>query len=141
MSEFEVPDAGNQNSEKDSFQWLYVNGLLGVIFTFGLLITALKSRGARSWRYGTGYIYEGIISLDDFFIANVSLLSDVSFPSIVGWCRSLIADYGVPLMVVAWSAMSFIVPGKVPSGVPRRLVSPLPWESASLEHWTVMKVK
>ncbi|KAK6248459.1 hypothetical protein QUC31_020024 [Theobroma cacao] len=109
VSEFEVPDAENQNSEKDSFQWLYVNGLLGVIFTFGLLITALKSRGARSWRYGTG------------------------------WCRSLIADYGVPLMVVAWSAMSFIVPGKVPSGVPRRLVSPLPWESASLEHWTVMK--
>ncbi|RZC53328.1 hypothetical protein C5167_012183 [Papaver somniferum] len=33
--------------------WLYTNGLLGLIFTFGLLSTSLKSRRARSWRYGT----------------------------------------------------------------------------------------
>ncbi|XWS26943.1 hypothetical protein CRYUN_Cryun26dG0073600 [Craigia yunnanensis] len=109
VSEFEAPDAENSNAEKYKFLLFYLNGLLGVIFTFGLLFTALKSRGARSWRYGTG------------------------------WFRSLIADNGVPLMVVTWSAMSFVVPGKVPSGVPRRLVSPLPWEPASLGHWTVMK--
>ncbi|MFQ6644311.1 hypothetical protein Gotur_018152 [Gossypium turneri] len=35
--------------------------------------------------------------------------------------------------------MSFSVPSKVPSGVPRRLFSPLAWESASLQHWTVIK--
>ncbi|XVE54361.1 hypothetical protein DITRI_Ditri03aG0074600 [Diplodiscus trichospermus] len=109
VSEFEAPEAENSNSEKYNFQSLYLNGLLGVIFSFGLLFTALKSRGARSWRYGTG------------------------------WFLSFIADYGVPLMVIAWSAMSFAVPGEVPTGVPRRLVSPLPWEPASLEHWTVMK--
>lgn len=57
-----------------------------------------------------------------------------------GWFRSFIADYGVPLMVVVWTALSFSVPGKVPSGVPRRLMSPLPWESNSLHHWTVAKV-
>ncbi|XP_030973115.1 boron transporter 4-like isoform X2 [Quercus lobata] len=109
-SEFEVPKAEDPKSVKYQFQWLYTNGLLGIIFTFGLLYTALKSRKARSWWYGTG------------------------------WFRSFIADYGVPLMVLVWTALSFGVPGKVPSGVPRRLYSPLAWESTSLHHWTVVKM-
>lgn len=54
MSEFEIPKAEDLKLEKYQFQWLYTNGLLGIIFTFGLLFTALKSRKARSWRYGTG---------------------------------------------------------------------------------------
>lgn len=58
-----------------------------------------------------------------------------------GWFRSFIADYGVPLMVVFWTALSYGVPGKVPHGVPRRLFCPLPWEPASLYHWTVVKVR
>lgn len=57
-----------------------------------------------------------------------------------GWVRSFIADYGVPLMVVVWTTLSYSIPGNVPSGVPRRLVCPLPWESESLYHWTVVKV-
>ena len=57
-----------------------------------------------------------------------------------GWLRGFIADYGVPLMVLLWTAMSYAVPSKVPSGVPRRLFSPLPWETKSLYHWTVAKV-
>ncbi|XP_022720873.1 boron transporter 4-like [Durio zibethinus] len=109
VSEFAIPEAQDPKLEKYQFQWLYTNGLLGIIFTFGLLYTALKSRRARSWWYFTG------------------------------WLRSFIADYGVPLMVVLWTAMSFTIPRKVPSGVPRRLFSPLPWESVSLEHWTVIK--
>lgn len=110
VGEFKLPKAEDPKLEKYQFQWLYANGLLGIIFTFGLLYTALKSRKARSWWYGTG------------------------------WFRSFIADYGVPLMVVVWTALSFGVPRKVPSGVPRRLFSPLPWESASLQHWTVIEV-
>ncbi|KAJ9179087.1 hypothetical protein P3X46_010911 [Hevea brasiliensis] len=109
VSEFNIPKAEDPKLEKYQFPWLYTNGLLGIIFTSGLLYTALKSRKARSWWYGTG------------------------------WFRSFIADYGVPLMVVIWTALSFSVPSKVPSGVPRRLFSPLPWESASLHHWTVIK--
>ncbi|KAK2651496.1 hypothetical protein Ddye_011352 [Dipteronia dyeriana] len=109
VSEFEIPKGEDHKLDKYRFQWLYMNGLLGVIFTFGLLYTALKSRKARSWWYGTGRI------------------------------RSVIADYGVPLMVVVWTALSFSIPKTVPSGVPRRLFSPLPWESASLDHWTVIK--
>ncbi|CAE5964156.1 unnamed protein product [Arabidopsis arenosa] len=109
LSEFRIPKGEDSKLEKYQFEWLYTNGLLGLIFTYGLVYTALKSRKARSWRYGTG------------------------------WCRSFLADYGVPLMVVVWTALSFGTPSKLPSGVPRRLVSPLPWDSVSLKHWTVIK--
>jgi hypothetical protein len=54
LGEFRIPEHEDPNLEKYNFQWLYANGLLGVIFTFGLLYTGLKSRGARSWQYGTG---------------------------------------------------------------------------------------
>ncbi|KAF1001940.1 hypothetical protein AG4045_004559 [Apium graveolens] len=46
-------------------------------------------RKARSWRYGSG------------------------------WIGSLIADYGVPLMVLVWTAISYIPSGSVPKGIPR----------------------
>lgn len=54
VSEFNVPKAENSSLEKYQFQWLYTNGLLAIIFAFGLLYTALKSRRARTWRYATG---------------------------------------------------------------------------------------
>ena len=57
-----------------------------------------------------------------------------------GCLRSFIADYGVPLMVIVWTALSYTLPSKVLSGVPRRLLSPLPWESSSLGHWTIVEV-
>ncbi|KAL5190076.1 Boron transporter 4 [Glycine soja] len=109
IGEFNMPKNENPSSVEFQFQWLYTNGLLAIIFCFGLLVTALKSRRARTWRYGTG------------------------------WLRGFIADYGVPMMVVLWTALSYTVPGKVPDGVPRRLISPLPWDAASLYHWTVVK--
>ncbi|CAL5205047.1 unnamed protein product [Lathyrus oleraceus] len=90
-------------------QWQYTNGLLAVIFSLGLIVSALKSRKARTWRYGTRKL------------------------------RGFIADYGVPMMVVLWTAVSYIKPSTVPHDVPRRLFCPLPWEPASLYHWTVVK--
>ncbi|KAM3316247.1 hypothetical protein ACQJBY_034402 [Aegilops geniculata] len=112
VSEFSMPkdaEISDRSSAIYQFQWIYVNGLLGVIFSIGLLYSALKTRRARSWLYG------------------------------IGWIRSFIADYGVPLMVIVWTAFSYTLPSGVPSGVPRRLFSPLPWESSSLGHWTVAK--
>ncbi|KAJ8452780.1 hypothetical protein Cgig2_014543 [Carnegiea gigantea] len=109
VSEFHIPHSEDPKEVKYQFQWLYINGVLGVILTFGVLLTALKSHKARSWLYGTGRF------------------------------RSFIADYGVPLMVVVWTALSFAVPKSAPSGVPRRLDSPMPWESESLYHWGVAK--
>jgi hypothetical protein len=43
-------------------------------------------------------------------------------------------------MVLLWTALSYAGPGKVPSGVPRRVHVPLLWDSESLEHWTVINV-
>ncbi|KAH0935988.1 LOW QUALITY PROTEIN: hypothetical protein HID58_013105, partial [Brassica napus] len=52
LGEFLVPKSEDPRLEVYQFQWRYTNGLLAVIFSFGLLYTALKSRRARSWRYG-----------------------------------------------------------------------------------------
>uniref|UniRef100_A0A0D9WDD6 Bicarbonate transporter-like transmembrane domain-containing protein n=1 Tax=Leersia perrieri TaxID=77586 RepID=A0A0D9WDD6_9ORYZ len=109
LSEFSVPEGTDHSLPIYQFQWVYVNGLLGIIFSMGLLYTAINSRSARSSLYGTG------------------------------WQRSFIADYGVPLMVVMWTALSYSLPSKIPSGVPRRLFTPLPWEPKSMKHWTVAK--
>ncbi|KAI3512355.1 hypothetical protein L1887_19670 [Cichorium endivia] len=109
ISEFHVPKGENEAIEEYQFHWLYTNGLLAIILAFGTLMTSMKSRGARAWPYG------------------------------VGWMRGLISDYGVPLMVLLWTAISYIKPKEVPRGVPRRLFCPLPWEPGSLSHWTVIK--
>ncbi|PUZ64251.1 hypothetical protein GQ55_3G129200 [Panicum hallii var. hallii] len=109
VGEFSVSEGNDESQPIFQFQWLYVNGLLGVIFSMGVLYTSLASTEARSSLYGTG------------------------------WQRSLIADYGVPLMVILWTALSYSLPSKIPSGVPRRLFTPLPWEPKSLQHWTVAK--
>ncbi|KEH35928.1 boron transporter-like protein [Medicago truncatula] len=109
VGEFSTPKVENPSSEELQFQWRYTNGLLAVIFSFGLIVTAVKSRKARTWRYGSRRL------------------------------RGFIADYGVPVMVVLWTAVSYIMPDDIPNGVPRRLFCPLPWEPASLYHWTVVK--
>ncbi|KAJ6856461.1 boron transporter 4-like [Populus alba x Populus x berolinensis] len=109
VSEFNTPKDESSKLEEYQFQWRYANGLLSVIFSLGVLFTALKSRRARSWRYGTG------------------------------WIRGFIADYGVPLMVVLWTALSYVRPSEVPSGVPRRVHVPLLSDVESVHHWTVIK--
>lgn len=58
---------------------------------------------------------------------------------LTGWLRSLIADYGVPLMVLVWTAVSYIPASHVPKGIPRRLFSPNPWSPGAYENWTIIK--
>ncbi|MCH84515.1 boron transporter 1-like, partial [Trifolium medium] len=83
--------------------------MFALVLSFGLLFTGLGSRKARSWRYGTG------------------------------WLRGFIADYGVPLMILVWTAVSYIPVNEVPKGVPRRLFSPNPWSPGAYSNWTVVK--
>lgn len=109
VSEFRIPKGENPSAEEYNFKWLYTNGLLAVIFSFGVLFTSPKSRRSRSSMFGPG------------------------------WLRSLTTDYGVPLMVLKWSAFTELVPHKVPSGVPRRLLIPVPLESSYHHHWTVIQ--
>ncbi|XP_021736596.1 boron transporter 4-like [Chenopodium quinoa] len=110
ISEFHVPK-GKDLDDINAYEneWLYSNGLLAVIFSLGFIYTAFKSRNARSWWYGTGCI------------------------------RNFIANFEVPLIVLGWTSLSYGVPSKVPSEVPRRLFSPHPWDTDSLHPWTIAK--
>ncbi|KAK3034650.1 hypothetical protein RJ639_033605, partial [Escallonia herrerae] len=108
VEEFRIPKRENPNSPEFSPSWRFANGMFALVLSFGLLLTGLRSRKARSWRYGSG------------------------------WIRSLIADYGVPLMVLVWTALSYSPSGSVPKGIPRRLFSPNPWSPGAYENWTDM---
>ena len=59
---------------------------------------------------------------------------------ILGRLRGLIADYGVPLMVLVWTGVSYIPVNDVPKGLPRRLFSPNPWSHGAYSNWTVINV-
>ncbi|KAL1803656.1 hypothetical protein ACET3Z_032303 [Daucus carota] len=109
IDEFRVPNGENRQLTEFLPSWRFANGMFALVMSFGLLLTALKSRKARSWRYGSGRL------------------------------RGLIADYGVPLLVVVWTAASYIPSGNVPKGIPRRLLSPNPWSPGAYENWTVVK--
>ncbi|XP_059645005.1 probable boron transporter 2 [Cornus florida] len=109
VEEFGIPQRENPNQTALLPSWRFGNGMFALVLSFGLLLTGLRSRKARSWRYGTG------------------------------WLRGFIADYGVPLMVLVWTAVSYIPYNDVPRGIPRRLFSPNPWSPGAYSNWTVIK--
>ncbi|KZV57592.1 boron transporter 1 [Dorcoceras hygrometricum] len=108
VEEFRIPKREDAGLTEYIPSWRFANGMFALVLSFGLLLTALRSRKARSWRYGSG------------------------------WLRSLTADYGVPLMVLLWTAVSYIPYSSVPKGIPRRLMSPNPWSPGAYENWTDM---
>ncbi|CAN6348071.1 unnamed protein product [Urochloa humidicola] len=109
VDEFRIPERENRKALEFVSSWRFANGMFAIVLSFGLLLTALRSRKARSWRYGAG------------------------------WLRGFIADYGVPLMVLVWTGVSYIPYGSVPKGIPRRLFSPNPWSPRAYDNWTVIK--
>lgn len=109
VEEFGIPKSEDPNQSALQPSWRFGNGMFALVLSFGLLITALKSRKARSWRYGAG------------------------------WLRGFIADYGVPVMVVVWTGVSYMPVNDVPKGIPRRLFSPNPWSPGAYTNWTVAK--
>ncbi|TYI12471.1 hypothetical protein ES332_A09G280300v1 [Gossypium tomentosum] len=109
VEEFHIPERENPKSVKFQPSWRFANGMFAMVLSFGLLFTALRSRKARSWRYACGSL------------------------------RGFVADYGVPLMVLVWTAVSYIPAGTIPKGIPRRLFSPNPWSPGAYENWTVVK--
>ncbi|OIV95955.1 hypothetical protein TanjilG_27059 [Lupinus angustifolius] len=108
VNEFHIPERADPTSTEFQSSWRFGNGMFALILSFGLLLTALKSRKARSWRYGSG------------------------------WLRGFIADYGVPVMIILWTSFSYIPSGSIPKGIPRRLFSPNPWSPGAYESWTDM---
>ncbi|MCL7022438.1 hypothetical protein MKW94_015085 [Papaver nudicaule] len=109
VDEFRVPQREDPKQAALLPSWRFGNGMFALVLSFGLLLTALRSRKARSWRYGSGTL------------------------------RGLIADYGVPLMVLIWTGISYIPVNNVPRGIPRRLFSPNPWSPGAYSNWTVLQ--
>ncbi|MEW5319506.1 MAG: hypothetical protein WDW38_010651 [Sanguina aurantia] len=85
--------------------WLVVNGLWSLLLACGMLMTSMFVETAGSWRFGVGVL------------------------------RSLLALYGVPIMVVAWSGLSFALKG-APEGIPSRVRTPNTWEPSS--NWSTI---
>lgn len=96
-----------QNPEGAPDPWPLVNGLWSLFLAWGVLLTSLQLRNARSWRF----LRSGL--------------------------RSVLADYGAVVMVVAWSGLSFAVSGY--PGVPVRLSTPNTWQVTS--PWLVAQVR
>jgi len=101
---------GVENPDLMSSSWILVNGLWSLILAIGMLASSLVLVQARGTRIANGVV------------------------------RGLVADYGVLLMLVAWSGLSFALasagngPG-VPPGLPRRVNTPNTWQVK--ESWHV----
>ncbi|KAL0459807.1 UNVERIFIED_CONTAM: putative boron transporter 2 [Sesamum latifolium] len=54
VEEFRIPKRENSSLTEYMPSWRFANGMFGLVLSFGLLLTALRSRKARSWRYGSG---------------------------------------------------------------------------------------
>lgn len=109
VDEFRIPNGEDPTLVQFQTSWRFGNGMFALVLTFALLFSGLKSRKARSWRYGTG------------------------------WLRGFVADYGVPLMVLVWTGVSYAPSSNVPNGIPRRLATPNPWSHGAYSNWTVFK--
>ncbi|KAE8670972.1 putative boron transporter 7 [Hibiscus syriacus] len=105
--------------------------------TFGMLITVLFLQEAIRGVVSEFNVPEGENPKEEKY--QFQWLYTNGLLAIILSLGGFIADYGVPLMVVCWTALSYAIPGKVVSGVPRRLFCPLLWERESVYHWTVMK--
>jgi hypothetical protein len=97
------PEAAAATDPAAASYLLLINGLWGLLLAAGVLLSSLKVLQARSWLLGRG------------------------------WLRGLLADYGVPLMVLAWSGLSFAV--QPAPGVPRRVSTPNTWEVRADGSW------
>jgi hypothetical protein len=54
VDEFRIPEREDRKALEFVPSWRFANGMFAIVLSFGLLLTALRSRKARSWRYGAG---------------------------------------------------------------------------------------
>ncbi|XWS38893.1 hypothetical protein CRYUN_Cryun18bG0002200 [Craigia yunnanensis] len=156
LDEFRIPERENPKLLEFQPSWRFANGMFALVLSFGLLLTALRSRKARSWRYGSVkderkqrqhhlFALTKFYYFRDYQIACMSIkcqltenfLNYLYLPN--GPLRGFIEDYGVPLMVLVWMAVSYLPAGTIPKGIPRRLFSRNPWSPGAYENWIVMK--
>ena len=85
MDEFRIPKRENTRLIEFITPWRFANGMFALVLSFGLLLTGLRSRKARSWRYGTGnyvlgnFNFVGHDVLNKIFFGNVFKILFLSF--------------------------------------------------------------
>ena len=138
LSEFTVTEGKDKSLPIYQFQWVYINCLPGVIFSMGLLYTALRCRCAKSLLYEIGLSYFPIY----IWSPNRLHVQTINAPGKTFrvaknlnywlWCTT----YGHTVDCIDNS-----LPSKIPSVAPRCLFTPpLPWEPTPLQHWIMAKV-
>ncbi|KAF6154243.1 hypothetical protein GIB67_036461 [Kingdonia uniflora] len=108
----------------------------GVVSEFKIL----KVEDPKSEKYQFQWLYLNGVLATIYSLLAYSILPSRAEEHDHGWLRSFVVNYGVPLMVLQWTALSYSIPSKVLPGVPRRLYTPLPLDPTSLSHWTIIKV-
>eukprot|EP00210_Caulerpa_lentillifera_P006638 g6341.t1 len=93
----DVLDRSLDSFDPSTYHWRLVNGLWSLLLAIGLLSSSLILHGSRSWRFGKG------------------------------WLRTILADYGVPIMVLLWTGVSYVL-RDAPENIPRRLNIPNTWD-------------
>ncbi|KAF6164015.1 hypothetical protein GIB67_028719 [Kingdonia uniflora] len=78
VNEFRIPQREDPNAAALSLPWRFGNGMFALVLSFDFLLTALKSRKARSWHYGTGK-YD-----DDQMLKSCGIKTDSKFTQVKG---------------------------------------------------------
>jgi hypothetical protein len=91
----------------EEYQWRLFNGTFAVLVAFGFIVTTLLLRTARDW----------------------NLLTPLF--------RRLLAEYSTFIMVMIWTAISYI-PQNTPESIPRRLVIEATTSANSMEAWNTI---
>lgn len=88
--------------------WLMFNGTWACLLAFGLVVTTLEIRKARTWNYFKGPV------------------------------RKFVAEYATFITVFAWTGISFVGTDLLPEGIPRRLKIDPTLEAPATDTWNTV---
>eukprot|EP00040_Diaphanoeca_grandis_P027053 m.152971 g.152971 ORF g.152971 m.152971 type:complete len:657 (-) comp30821_c1_seq1:41-2011(-) len=107
VQEFGSNNGVDVDPDADEAHWRLFNGTWAVVLALGLVWTCFLLRGARSWVFFTETV------------------------------RGFLCDYSTALMVVGWSALSY-VPKDTPKGIPRRLLISDAFDEQATVTWSTV---
>jgi hypothetical protein len=70
VGEFQIPEGEDPTRDEFQFSWRFGNGSFGLLLLFGLVFTALLTRKARSWAYGTSEKADMQMSITGYILAD-----------------------------------------------------------------------
>ncbi|MCO5612548.1 hypothetical protein L7F22_066816 [Adiantum nelumboides] len=127
VEEFRIPTGQDQSLLEFQSPWRFGNGMFALVICCGLLWTCIVSRKAESWHYGPGKLLAFTPWLSNMTAAPITFIM----------CR-FVADYGVFVLALIWTAISYAPSAHVPEGIPRRLSTLSPWAEGASDSWLVV---